>query len=752
MQYMKGSLAIMKRQLHSTVGALLVALLLMSASLVQAQQLQDTLTAPTIDGDPSDWGAASSLAAYASEINNSVAATVTAQYIYKDALNDDDTTGTGSFVYPTNAEYDGNEIDLDEFRFAYDALNAYFLITVNDSSDGAFGNLGVRTGIYIDRTDMDNGTSTTYDIGGHTNFIQSYDVNMDATFNWEYHLSNRGTGGGNGYVFEYLGQSVSEGSNNAQFPGNLQEAESLTSHALELSIPWGDLGGLPQTGTEIKMVVGIALEDGNDTRETVEFALPFRFGGSSLVGDTNDSNATIDDDPDFIDLAGSTSAAGQTSDFVHSLGSPAVISDSIISITLDTPAEVFPLNDVRMTFDNDFVQILPGEIVTNASLVDTANYIIDNANPNDITVVSAERGTGIFFNDVFLTLSRPITVTDQSSGVELVINDQVVDDDGNETFFNQRNWELSVLNVIPVTYDASIDAAVTDGFLNDFFIRGGWDGFNTRFPMTDGEDPYPDFPGDQSDDTTPGDGIFAGRVFTSASTSNVQFVFNSEFDFGDLAQPGKTQARLFGPGYFGRNFNTLNNGGPINLTKEFENRLLANEVTANFRVLVPTSEFNSTQAQQIDVYIQAGPTFGGEGALVTSPSSVMPGEADVTDGLLLTFQGEESGNNVFTGIARFPAGIPDVGTFRLGYDASAFSLGIFREEENALNDPSAVGQNPADVSGETIHPHVARVASNDGSRATGRTIEMTFNVVSIDVGAAPSDGLISGSEAWTNFE
>ena len=725
----------MSKKRFFTVGAL-AATALVLGSAAHAQVVN--ATAPvTIDGDASEWGVIDgSLTANTGGVFS--AGSVGSQFMYLDAVGDD--TGDGDFQYPTNATWGGTEYDIGEVRVAYDFNNVYFLVKIAGDAD-TFGGFGARLGIWVDRSDITSNLNT--DLNGFVNFCQSPNQFFDtANFNWDYHFSNR-SGFATGNTYYYISDTQ-----NAQFPGPVTESESVANGLVEFALPWSALGGYPSSLTTIQVAVGAGSEAGDNWRQATDTVGEFDIGGSCPY---NGQCFTLQTGVSLFDLIGANQAA-QEADMSspNCAGTPSltpiranvpVATSSWIAFDVD-PSQAVGVAGGNLWYDNYIVRISFSQPTTGAAALDPANYTVSNGSPDNVTVTSVGQGGGF----TYLTLSRAITDVDIANGVQLDVSTNIQSDGGNPVAPGSSVDITGLLNIIPVTMDASGDPQT---FLSTPRIFGSWDGFSQLFPLTDGTDAYPEIPGDQIEaGDVAGDRILRGRVFTTAGISNRTFAVVSDYDFS--AYTTTEPNRRLGAGYWNRPYDFVNNGEPIVLTKPFLSSRLATDVTVTINCAVPDFEFSAGDAATTPFFVQAGGTFGTEGALPTSPASDMPGAADVTGGKLMTYVGTSGGFHNFSTTVTYPAGIPDVGSFRFGYD---FGGNIVREEEgDTFGQQGNVGQGSQNVKNTTIHYHLARVASDDGSRAMGRTLNFEFRVVGLDIPPPPSDAILTSVGDWMILE
>ncbi|MDX2175620.1 MAG: hypothetical protein SF028_04030 [Candidatus Sumerlaeia bacterium] len=416
-------------------------------------------------------------------------------------------------------------------------------------------------------------------------------------------------------------------------------------------------------------------------------------------------------------------------------------------------ADVFYANNfVRVAFNTAFDNAATGDGALNP-----ANYTFNDG----LTVTSVAQGTGARVNEVFLTLSGDILAT-----TELTLG---VIGDANGVFSTPgaQVFEMGApYSIITATVNSTAD---TQEYLPNPAIRGDWDGFSNRWPLTDGEDAYPDVPGAQIEaGDTLGDKIYAGRIFTRSTIVNANFVVASfyEFNAGVLA-PGKTNPRDFNAGHWGPNWDRIWSGGNIAAVDIVDNRLTANPVNVTINVAVPIADLRpgASPTADLEVFASAGPTFGSENALPTLPNTTIPGETDVTGGLRLTYVNSDATFHNYRGTVTYPDRIPDVGGYRLGYrdnngtPAVTTDDVIYREEEGTLIQSDLAPATLASLGwtdsvtykNNTVHPHIARIQSIDGSRSIGRTLNLTLDRASYDVPPATA-GPVAEAQSWTMYE
>jgi len=692
----------------------------------------------TLDGDPTKWGVHAFGEREGGPIN---AGDVGPQYVWKDAFGDD--TGNGNYTYPTNAEFKESAYDIDEFRFAYDLENAYFLVTMHGDQD-FFGAYAARIGIWVDRSDITTGVDTT-DVGDHKNFCQAPDVAFFEGFNWDFHVSNRG-----GFQSAYL-YRVED--NASFFGGTVQEFENVGTRTVELAVPWADIGGLPSELTVLRMVVGAGSEDGGGNWREVIGGDPgeWNFGGGCTGNDDefNTDSCLFDGDADLLDLIGAATQAEQEADLTSSDCAGyvlPVITNSFVTVPILPPAGMVPLA-ASTYYDNAYIRFRFSSESTGETVTDTDNYEIINADPDNVTVEEVGFGPVAGTDYVWLRLSRELTQDDIDAGVAIAFSDDIRSDTNLPIAADSTLTIPNVLFVVPVTIDASGDP---QEFLAPPYVVGAWDGFNFRHMIRDGEPAYPNIPFSTIEDgDVPGDGIFMGRVWTTTDPFDANYAIKSDYDFTGFNEPGTAAVRPLSIGYWMKyNYDPIYRGeGSINLTKPYQSRLIAepSEVTLNLGVEDNGFEFSPGQAASGDVvmWVQAGPTFGPENAIPTDPPSVLPGDRDVTDGVAMTYVGTSGGFMNFTATVNYPVGVPDISNFRFGY---TFDGETIREEPpDAATAKFSIIQppdDPNDFANTSIHIHVARVVEDDGEGGTvGRTLNMVFRQASLDIVPPPANGL-----------
>jgi hypothetical protein len=245
------------------------------------------------------------------------AGTVGRQYIWRDQLGD--AAGNGLYTEPTDPNVTLLQLDIEEFRFAYDANNLYFYTRMH-SDQGFFGAMGARIGIYLDRSDVGGGSATT-SIGNHIGFQQTPRVDFGSAFEFDYHLSNRG-GFESAYLYRVTGDE-------SFFPGPVVEAEVLANRVVEMSVPWSEVGGFPALPITLRLIVGSGSPDFGNWRAVTDTAGEFIFGGGCPNTDINAR---------FIDLIGAPNVAEQHTDLFSpdcDGASFPTISSSIITLRLD---------------------------------------------------------------------------------------------------------------------------------------------------------------------------------------------------------------------------------------------------------------------------------------------------------------------------------------------------------------------------------------------------------------------------------
>lgn len=714
----------MRRQTFFTASALAAAIL--AGSAAQAQ-LTNATTSPTLNGDPAEWGAITVGVNSGGVVSSG---SVGSQYQFNDPIGDN--TGNGFYTVPTNENFGDGIFDIDAVRVAFDFNNLYIAVTMAGDTP-FFGAFGTRVAVWLDRDDITSDLSHSFN--GYTNFCQNPSIRFPESFNWDYHLSNR-----SGFHGAYFYTSNSQ---SADFPGPLMKAENTDFHTVEFAVPWTAIGGYPTGPLNWQMAVGVGSEENSNWRLVNEVGGEFSIGGGCA---NNGECFTLQNSPALFDMIGAPSQAAQEADLTAidcgaSPAVPPIAVNSIVSFAMD-PVQAIGVSGGSLFWDNDLVRIQFSQPATGPDALDPSNYTVSGATPDNITVTDIGQGGGF----TYVKLSRAITQADIDNGVQLNVSG--IEGDGGAPIADGASVEISgLLNIIPVTVDASDDPQT---FLAAPRIIGSWDGFSFLWRLSDGTDPWPEIPGDQTEPgDIPGDGIYHGRVFTTASTGDRFYAIISEYDFGDLVAPGRSPIRRLSAGYWGRSFDRLNNGEPINVTKPFLSTRLAEDVTVTLNLRVPTffGDFTAEQAaNDVEMFVQAGGTFGTDNALPTLPSSDMIGEADVTDGLLMTYVNTAGGFHNFTATTSFAAGVPDVGSFRFGYRLDG---GVVREEEGETAGQQAnAGQNPGETKATTIHFHLARIASDDGSRALGRTLDFEFRTLSLDIPPPPSDGVTTNVADW----
>ncbi len=577
--------------------------------------------------------------------------------------------------------------------------------------------------------------------------------------------------------------------------GNEGHIVDATSGDFEWRVPWGrvftEVGTYNTNGTlpagasgSIGVFAVLSNNDGGNPFVSNQLLPNLLENGNPTGNNLGNSQATVSTTTTPFALSGVAVIDIDLNDDgildIPDSQSPAVLGQPLDPISarfsLNSAAPGIVASGAFPFWDNQTIGVDFSEAPDPTTATDTANYTVSG-----LTVDSATFGTGSRAATVFLTVSGG-AITDGTtvdvSGIQNVANTATIP---------ATQFTIDALDLVDITLDRTGDQGE---FLPSPAVRGGWDGFNTEFPFSDAGaagDVYPEVPGTQAVDTTADDGIWTARVFDTDNAADTPFSISDFFDFTGFTT-GSTNRRM-GPGYFSRNFNYLTQGTStesIDLVDPVDNRLLAEEVTVTFNVTVPVDE--GIDLAQIDqdgtnpglarVYITAGPTFGSEGAI---PSDDLAGETDINGGLLLDFVPGSTGlgPHNFTGQATYAAGLPDVGTFRLGYTFDLNtdttidpSTEIFREEENSgaatannltnaeavtagtIPDPAQPAPYGSDAnrySSATVHPHIVRLASDTGTKALGRTINLTYGIPEWDVPAPPSDG-VTPVEDWMLIE
>jgi hypothetical protein len=283
------------------ISAFLAAALLFAAGTASAQ-LNPTTTPPTIDGNPTEWGALTG-SPNTGGTNNATGATVSAYAFWIDALGDD--LGDGDYTYPTNLNFSGDECDIASVRIAYDNNNLYLCLQNNPADSDIFGAYGARFFVYIDRSDLNTGSDTSV-VGNHAAFCQSPDAAFFTGFNADFHWSNRG-GFDSPYVYGFAGDTSDFGN-----PAAGVESESTATATVEASIPWSSLGGVPSGATTFRFIIGATNSDSGNARGVSETAEEFRFGGG--VAGPDEGGCGNDGDVDMVDLAFAADQTTQNTD------------------------------------------------------------------------------------------------------------------------------------------------------------------------------------------------------------------------------------------------------------------------------------------------------------------------------------------------------------------------------------------------------------------------------------------------------
>lgn len=754
--------------------AVVAGLLVVAASTASAQLGQVTVP-PTLDGDLSEWGA-DALALNTGGVLN--AGTVGAQYRFRDLLQDD--LGDGDYQYPSaweplpnngpSATTDLANQDIEKFYFAYDSSNIYIAYKINTTN---FPYGIPRTAVYIDRSDFPGGSDLSTLQNGHQNFCQSPDITFENTFLFDYHFSNRGPGGAYGYrTWATDVNGNPETGDRWSFPGPVNEFESTTNGVIEMSVPWSAAGGYPLGPINLRLFVGLGSEDGSNWRDPEGTGSPqfYEVSGGCATGGSGNCDgpfgpAGTDYDSDILDAIGAASQAAQEADLTAVCGtSSPVVTNSFVTIPLNlAPPPVLTAANPRLYWANNIVRFNFTLPATGATVTNLANYTVDGDTPNNVTVTNVAFGTGAEAGNVFLTLSRDIGQVEVGS-LNIKLNNSIV---SNSAVPIQAGTQLNINDfqyIIPIT----VDAGTTSTPIGDPFVQGAWDSFAGRTLLTDGTDPLPGMPGSQIEPgDIPGDNIYKGRLFRLTDpTLPIQdnFVVKSDYNFGGLLAPGKVNPRQLSVGYWlPYNFDPLydNTSGlfeptmtPITITKPstVPTRLSAvdSTVVVNMKIENSFLTYDAVAAADpltIQMYVQAGPTFGGDNALPTVPSTDLPGEADVNGGKLMTYLSSDASFHYYTTTVTYPAGIPDITGLRFGYVYTGF--GTFREDEVASDpqQPVITGGDSATHKDRTIHRHVLRVTNNNNTG--GRNIDLTFNTTSLDVALTPVPGDATGDFSLT---
>ncbi|MCB2155421.1 hypothetical protein KQI84_11080 [bacterium] len=672
---------------------------------VWAQPLTNVSVAPTIDGSAAEWGAIG-----VSENTGAVvsAGVIGSQYQWNDPTGDD--TGDGDYAYP-GASYDGTEADIGAFRMSYDANNIYFLLEVAGDAE-LYSAVTTRMQVYIDRSDI-AGTSTT-NTGLHVAHWQTIDSDFDPSFEWSYVVSNRG-GLGSLYVYQWPIDTPSYGG-----PGS--EYESIANDLIEVAIPWSVLGGYPTGPITMNLVVGTGL--GGESNFT---PIEIPYGGCESL----DGSQSQDGDADVFDLIGAAQV-DQEADLAGCTGvgeGRPIITHSIVSVPL-YPQQNLSLAAADIFWANDFVRASFSEPATVATATDPANWSIADANPNDITVTNVEVGTGTEEDNLFLTLSRPITAADEAAGVRLVASSAIEAVSG-APMGTQNSDQLAFAEIIDVTIDASGNR---QNFLPDPFIRGSWNEWaNPGWPLADGMDPYPDVPGDQTESSDiAGDKVYRGRVFTSAGLLDQfgdpqRYRIESNYDFGGFMRP-------LNIGYWGnsanKNFDGLCQTNSILVVDDIDNRVICNSIDVELNLAIPTFFFmDEAQATTSTIFVEAGPTYGGDNA-IPDASGDLPGERDVMGAHEMTYAGKDADFYYYTTTVTYEAGMPDVSGFRFGV-----RVPVYGDYPEYQWDFTAAEYSPAptNVDNYSYNGHIHRLHTTAGWHSSGRVLNMTFREPSFDV-------------------
>ena len=411
-----------------------------------------------------------------------------------------------------------------------------------------------------------------------------------------------------------------------------------------------------------------------------------------------------------------------------------------LSLDADPPLDIV-VNGATAFYSSDLVQVTYNKdpfLGTGAeadSALNPANYVLSVG-----SVTAAAAGTGSRSSQIFLTLDAAL-----AGATDLTINN--VSNTAQTATIPAANLSVGPLNIVDVTVDSSGDQ---QAYLADPSIRGSWDGWSDGgWPLTDGTDAYPEVPGAQIEaGDVAADGVYRGRVFTTAALAGNKFAMRSMYDFGGGVIRG------LGPGYWSssanKGFDVASESTTISIVDDIDNRLTANQIDVTLNATVEGFFASDADAAISTVYVQSGPTYGGENA-IPDLNGDLPGEQDVIGAFVLPYVGSAAGVHSYSGQVTYAAQMPDVSEYRLGITIppAGTGAGDYREADTDFT-PSDFTPAPTGVDAKTIHGHIYRIQSDTGARALGRSLDITWQKASFDIPAPPT-GASTGVNSWEMY-
>jgi len=424
----------------------------------------------TVDGDPSDWLADTSL----QDINTGKYYSDVGEYVWKDSENDD--IGDGDYTYPLNATYFGtanNTADLLEFRITYDSENVYFLIKLVNVSNAFGKSEGFSVPIVTIHIDQDR-----VDASGQEWTAQYMDAKLDSSCWWEYAIVVKG---GGSYVLD----------KNFNNLGTITVKGSEEYDVIEVSVPQSKIGS---PINEIwRFMVYVGLEEYENFREIDEVASEWHGGGGAPSG----TNEWVE--CDAYDAAFYTNGSIQSldwSDYNATTGTPTLLCNIRGEGYVDIDFSQLPLKNPHASFEASPVIAKVGETISfdASASEDPDGYIVEYEwNFGD--------GTVTFGTDPYITHSYlepgvykvTLTVTDNdglsgSTSHMIVVIERVLLDSTNDfvlrpyqdlrEFYASSNGTHLILNV-------TVDQRIPDGgwnYLNMYIAIHTTSGGNVWFP------------------------------------------------------------------------------------------------------------------------------------------------------------------------------------------------------------------------------------------------------------------------------
>lgn len=225
-----------------------------------------------IDGNSAEWPVIPT--------DRNTAAQQAEKFLWLDSLGDDD--GPGTYLYPTNSVFSGEDADLDEFRFAFYAVNVYFLFkpaAVNPNASFFTAFLGVAINLAVGGGMQPIGYNQAIDTSGVADLVVRSDTapEFDVSFTGPRValLLNRLTG--------------------AAEPATLSFSQA--TGVVEIAIPRVALGlSRELVNQPFNLSVYTALETFGGIRQVEIFPGEYEVGGGTVGGG----------DPNVFDLAGAS--------------------------------------------------------------------------------------------------------------------------------------------------------------------------------------------------------------------------------------------------------------------------------------------------------------------------------------------------------------------------------------------------------------------------------------------------------------